>query len=164
MVVSIRNHIKMECIAHKKEISQAFRNVRNLSYSEKQSPLLDEAKVNAFLDTIIEFKTLLAKKTAEIYAVNGRMEKLTWLKDLDHECLMLMNDLISLAGDLHRSLIRQYIALKNIRAKGIAKNEIKDFKNAIDELRETYTDLESVFFFLPQMPDFVETTKKLSLV
>ncbi len=154
----------MECVAHKREIGKAFRNVRNLSYSEKLSPFLDEEKVNAFLDTILEFKILLSKKTAEIYVVNERMEKLTWYKDLDNECLMLLNDLISLARDLHRSLIRQYISLKNFRTRGIAKNEIKDFKNAIDELKESFTDLESVFFFLPQMPDFVETTKNLSLV
>ena len=39
-----------------------------------------------------------------------------------------------------------------------------EIKNSIDELKESYEDLESVFFFLPKMPDFVETTTKLSLM
>lgn len=51
-----------------------------------------------------------------------------------------------------------------IRKKGIAKEEVNEFKNAIDELKETYFDLASVFFFLPKMPEFVETTKQLSLI
>lgn len=77
---------------------------------------------------------------------------------------MLLNDLISSAKDLRTSLIRQYISMNFFRKKGIAKEEIKNFKNSIDELKESYEDLESVFFFLPEMPDFVETTSKLSLV
>ena len=54
--------------------------------------------------------------------------------------------------------------MNDLRKKGIAKEAIKDFKNSIDELKEAYEDLESVFFFLPEMPDFKETTSKLSLV
>ena len=77
---------------------------------------------------------------------------------------MLTNDLISAAKDLHSSLVRQYISLDFLRKKGVAKEEIKEFKTSIDELKETYQDLESVFFYLPEMPEFVETTKQLSLV
>jgi 5-bromo-4-chloroindolyl phosphate hydrolysis protein len=61
-------------------------------------------------------------------------------------------------------LIRQYVSLYLIRSKGIAKEEIKNFKNTIDDLKENYQDLESVYFFLPEIPDFKETTKLLSLV
>jgi hypothetical protein len=65
---------------------------------------------------------------------------------------------------LHSTLIRQYVSLNLIRSKGIAKDEIKNFKNAVDDLKENYQDLESVYFFLPEIPDFKETTKLLSLV
>ncbi|WMN11379.1 hypothetical protein QYS49_38175 [Marivirga salinae] len=78
--------------------------------------------------------------------------------------MILLNDIISSAKDLRTSLIRQYISLNFLISNGIAKDEIKEFKNSIDELKESYEDLESVFFFLPEMPDFVETTKKLSLI
>ncbi|MDP3359961.1 MAG: hypothetical protein Q8S41_11525 [Lutibacter sp.] len=154
----------MECLSHKSEILDTFSSVRNFSFKEKQSPLFDEEHMNGFLDAILDFKKGLSEKTQNIYDFNERIEKLTWMDDLDEECLMVANDLISAAKDLFSSLIRQYVSLNFIRTRGIAKNEIKDFKNAIDEFKEIYTDLESVLFFLPEMPDFIETTKELSLV
>ena len=154
----------MKVISHKAEIENTFSSVRTISFNEKKSPLLDEEKVNAFLDAIIEFKKMLIEKTQTINAINERIEKLTWFNDLDDDCLMLVNDLISTTKDLRSTLVRQYISMNFLRKKGIAKEEIKDFKNAIDVLKEVYEDLESVFFFLPKIPAFVETTKQLSLV
>lgn len=154
----------MECLSHKSEIINTFSSVRDFSFKEKQSPLLDEEQMNGFLDAILDFKNGLSKKTQDIYDFSDRIEKLSWFDDLDEECLMVANDLISAAKDLSSSLIRQYVSMNFIRSKGIAKDEIKNFKNAIDEFKETYTDLESVLFFLPEMPDFIETTKELSLV
>src|SRR5690554_5883870 len=154
----------MECLSHKSEIVNTFSNVRSFSFQEKKTPLLDEERVNSLLDAILDFKSSLKEKTDKIYNVNERIEKITWFNDLDEESLMLLNDLISSAKDLRTSLIRQYIPMGYFRKKGIAKEEIKDFKNSIDELKESFEDLESVFFFLPKMPEFVETTTKLTLV
>lgn len=154
----------MDSSSNKTEIVNTFSNVRNFSFQEKKAPLLDEKKVNSFLDAVLDFKSSLKEKTDKIYEINESVEKITWFNDLDEECLMLLNDLISSAKDLRTSLIRQYISMSTFRKKGIAKAEIKDFKNSIDELKESYEDLESVFFFLPEIPDFKETTTKLSLV
>ncbi len=154
----------METIYYKAEIQNTFTSVREISFREKKSPLLDEAKVNAFLDAMIEFKKILVEKTQIINNIIERIEKLTWFSDLDEDCLMILNDLISSAKDLRSSLIRQYVSMNNLRKKGIAKEEIKEFKNSIDELKETYEDLESVFFFLPKITAFTDTTKQLSLV
>ncbi|MCK4661556.1 MAG: hypothetical protein KAT68_01720 [Bacteroidales bacterium] len=154
----------MECVSHKLEIEKTFSNVRTFSFNEKKSPLLDEERVNSFLDAILDFKNLLKEKTDKLYHINMQIEKLTWFNDLDNDCLMLINDLISSAKDLQSTLIRQYVSMNLLRKKGLAKDDIKDFKNSIDELKETYEDLESVFFFLPEFPGFVETTKQLSLV
>ncbi|NEN25726.1 hypothetical protein G3O08_19740 [Cryomorpha ignava] len=117
-----------------------------------------------FLDTINDLKILINEKTIEIETINERMQKLTWLNGLDETCLMLINDLISAAKDLKSSLIRQFISLDVLKKSQIALEEIANFKNAIDDLEETYEDLDSVFFFLPEIPEFVETTKRLSLI
>lgn len=154
----------MECSSHKSEIQNTFSSVRSFSYTEKKSSISEEELTNKFLDAIIDLKSLLSSKTHRIYEVNTNIEKLTWLNDLDEECLMIINDLISAAKDLYSSLIRQFVSMNYLRKRGIVKEEIKDFRNSIDELKEAYSDLESVFFFLPEMPDFVETTKQLSLV
>jgi predicted nuclease with TOPRIM domain len=154
----------MECLLQKTELTNTFNSIRTFSFQEKKSSLIDEEKINVLLDTILEFKKEIKEKTSKIDDVNESIEKLTWFNDLNDDCLMLLNDLISATKDLYTSLIRQYDSMHIIRKKDVAKEEIKDFKNSIDVLRESYEDLESVFFYLPKMPEFIETTKKISLI
>lgn len=155
----------MECTSHKSIIEETFSTIRTFSYEEKRSTAIDEQEINSFLDKIIDFKKALGEKTDKIDSLSERMTNLTWFNDLDEECLMKVNDLISASKDLRTSLIRQYVSMNNILVKkGVAKDEIKKFKIALDDLKEAYEDLESTFFFLPTLPDFVETTKQLSLI
>ena len=154
----------MESLAHKTEIADTFSSVRSFSYTEKKNPLMDHEKINIFLDSLLDFKDLLMQKTETIISFNNRIEKITWFNDLDEECLMLINDLIAAIKDLHSSLIRQTISMNYLKQKGIVKEEIREFRYTIDNLKENYQDLESIFFFLPKMSDFKETTKQLSLV
>lgn len=153
----------MNCIEYKSAIKETFTSVRDFSYKEKSSKL-DEAKINGFLDAINDFKKNLSEKTLRIYSLNDKMEEITWYNDLDEDCLMLLNDLISSSRELHSSLVRHYVSFNVLRKKRIALSEIREFKNSIDELRETYQDLNSVFFFLPKDSEFIETTKEISLV
>ena len=115
---------------------------------------MDHEWPNAFLDSLLDFKHFLKEKTETIISFNDRIEKITWYNDLDEECFMLINDLIAAIKDLHSSLIRQYISMNYLKQKGLVKEEIRDFKCTIDNLKENYQDLESVFFYLPKMPDF----------
>jgi len=154
----------MECITHKAEIEGTFSSVRDFSFDEKRSAYMDQEKMNAFLDAILDFKDFLREKSNRIFSITYKVDKITWYNDLDDECLELINDLISAIKDLRSTLIRQYVSMAFLRKKGIAKEEISEFKYAIDELKEVYEDMESVFFYLPEMPDFKETTKLLSLV
>lgn len=154
----------MADIAYKPEITATFEIVRKFSFEEKKEASLDETIINRFLDKILEFKQAFSKKTIKINTLVEKIEQLTWLNNLDNDSLILIKDLISSIRDLHSSLLRQYVSLHYIRNKGIAKVEIKNFKNAIDDLKEIAIDLESTFFFLPNIPDFNETTKKLSLI
>lgn len=154
----------MECLAHKTEIADTFSSVRSFSYSEKKSPLMDHQKINVFLDSILDFKNLLKQKIETIASFNERIEKISWYNDLDEECFMLINDLIAAIKDLHSSLIRQTISMNYLRQKGLIKEEIRNFKDSIDNLKENYQDLESVFFYLSEISDFKDTTKQLSLV
>ena len=154
----------MDCSSFKSEISETLSSVRRLSFEEKKSSIFNEERVNALLDSILEFKKSFREKTQRINNINEKIEKLTWFDNVDDENLILINDLISSIKDLHSTQIRIYVTLNYIRSKGVAKKEISDFKNTIDELKDSYQDLESVFFFLPKLPDFKETTKQLSLI
>ena len=155
---------KMESVAQRKKIQKTFEDVRSVSFNEKRSTFLNEQEINSFLDKINSFKEDLIAKTDRIDNINERLENLSWFTDLDDDSLMLLNDLISVAKDLRMTLVRQYVKMTVIRKKGIANKEIKEFKSSIDDLKEICEDLESVFFSLPKMPEFKETTKLLSLV
>jgi len=154
----------MESLKYKSRISKTFENVRKLSFEEKKDSLFDEAKINKFLYKILEFKRMFTEKTNKTNSLIENIEQITWFNNLDNESLMSINDLISSVRDLHSSLLRQYIFLNSLRSKGIAKKEVKKFKASIDDLKEIAADLDSRFFFLPNIPDFQETTKELSLV
>ena len=154
----------MECLSNKTKIENTFSTIRDFSFKEKKNPNIDEESINSFLDAILDFKEKLKEKTNKIHGIIELIESITWIGDLSKDGLMLLNDVISSAKDLQSSLIRQYILTEVFRRKGVAKEEIGDFKNSIDELKESYEDLESVFFFLPEMPEFVETNEKLGLM
>lgn len=154
----------MECKTYKSQIKETFRNVRNFSFEEKREAVFDERKNDGLLDKILDFKKKLALKTDKIEDVIERIEKITWFNDLNKDSLILINDLISSIRNLHSSLQRQYISFNFLSSRGIAKEEIKNFKSAIDDLKDIANDLDSRFFFLPSNDEFEETTKELSLI
>ena len=154
----------MDYLTYKPRILETFQNVRNLSFEEKKEAVLDEKKINNLLDKILDFKLHLTTKTNKIEAVIEKIEKITWFNNLDQDSLILINDLVSSIRDLHSSLQRQYLSFNFLRTKGIAKEEIRSFKSAIDDLKNIANDLDSRFFFLPNNDEFEETTKELSLI
>ena len=154
----------MDCLEYKSRISETFEKVRVLSFNEKKESVFDETQINNLLDKILDFKKKFTDKTNRINSLVDKIEEITWFNEIDNENLMSINDLISSIRDLHSSLLRQYISLGFLRSKGIAKDEIKRFKASTDDLKDVAADLESRFFFLPNIADFQETTKELSLL
>lgn len=163
-VIKVLNLVKMDCLSYKPQIADTFEKVRAFSFEEKKESAFDEHKINRLLDKILELKKKFTDKTNKINSVVEKIEEITWFNNLDDDTLMPINDLISSIRDLHSSLLRQYISLNILRSKGIAKEEIKKLKVAIDDLKDVAADLESRFFFLPNISDFQETTKELSLL
>ena len=154
----------MASLTYKPQINETFQEVRKFSFEEKREALFEEKKINKLLDKILEFKEAFTIKTAKIEELVEKIEKITWFNQLDKDSLMLINDLISSIRDLHSSLLRQYISLNFIRSKGIANVEIKNFKDAIGDLKDVANDLDSRFFFLSNNEEFQETTIELSLL
>lgn len=156
----------MTCSTAKDRINATVIEAREASYQAKTSSfrLDSQENINTFLDNILEFKKMLSEETIEIESFTEKLEKLTWFDDIDDDCLKLLNDLIAAVRDWRGSLVRQFVKMDNLRKKGIALDEIRNFKHAIDDLREIADDLESVFFHLSKNQDFQETTKELQLV
>jgi hypothetical protein len=154
----------MEGLTYKPQILETFQQVRNFSFEEKREAVIDEIKMNKFLDRIIDFKQSLKIKTDKIEEIIENTEKITWFNNLDDDSLLIVNDLVSSIRNLHSSLNRQYISFLFIRERGIAKAEMNNFVSAIDDLKEIAADLDSRFFLLPNNDEFDKITKELSLI
>lgn len=161
------NLIKFKMIDYEtniERINKTFNDVSDTSFQEKRAYVPPQYNVDNFLDKILDFKNKIKVKTDRISYINCKLEDITWYKNIDDVCLKMINEVISACKDLHSILIRYYVDLGYFLNKSIAKDEIKELKLTIDELKEITQDLESTFFFLPQMPEFKETTRQLSLL
>ena len=86
----------MEVPTYKPQILETFQQVRNFSFEEKREAVIDEIKMNKFLDRIIDFKQSLKIKTDKIEEIIENTEKITWFNNLDDDSLLIVNDLVSL--------------------------------------------------------------------
>ena len=86
----------MEVPTYKPQILETFQQVRNFSFEEKKESVIDEIKMNKFLDSIIDFKQSLKIKTGKIEEIIENTEKITWFNNLDDDSLLIVNDLVSL--------------------------------------------------------------------
>jgi hypothetical protein len=86
----------MEGLIYKPQILETFQQVRNFSFEEKREAVIDEIKMNKFLDSIIDFKQSLKIKTDKIEEIIENTEKITWFNNLDDDSLLIVNDLVSL--------------------------------------------------------------------
>lgn len=152
------------CGTNIEKINSAFNVVSDASFQEKREHLSKQQVIDSFLDRVLDLKEKLITKSKKIEEIVVILESITWFDNIDEEGLKLINEIISLSKDLHSTLIRFYVDLNYFVKKNIAKQEIKNLKVAINDLKEITQDLESVFFYLPQMPQFVESTKQLSLL
>ena len=91
----------MDSITYKPQILETFENVRNFSFEEKKEAVMDETKMNKFLDRIIDFKKSLKIKTDKIEEIIESSEKITWFNHLDDDSLLIVNDLVSSIRNLH---------------------------------------------------------------
>lgn len=62
---NISNLRKIESVTYKPQILETFENLRNFSFEDKKEAVMDETKMNKFLDRIIGFKKSLMIKTEE---------------------------------------------------------------------------------------------------
>ncbi len=63
----------MECLIFKSEISNTFSSVTDFSFEEKRT-FLNEEKINALVDAIVEFKKLFSEKTKKINSLNKKLK------------------------------------------------------------------------------------------
>lgn len=148
----------MECVTAKVQITQTFNEVRNFSYNRKN----EQEILNSFLDKILELQGKITEDANFVFSLVERFEKLSWIdaSNLDEETLKVLNDIISISRDIHRTMILRFVFLnKNMR--DMASLHIKEFKMSIDDLKESINDLEYIHFRMPCDSRFQEINERI---
>lgn len=151
----------MECLTAKSKIQDTFNEVTELANQKNITALREEA-VNNFLDRISVFRTSLEEKTKTITDINSKFEKLSWFYNLDDECLELIKELLNKSKAVHKKLIRSYANMSWVITKGVAAEAMRNFKIALDDLKEHNQDLEDLYFNLPADAEFANRIQMLS--
>lgn len=148
----------MECVTAKVQINETFTEVRNFSYKRKNESEI----INSFLDKILELQGKITEDKNFIVFLVERFEKLSWLdaSNLDEETLKVLNDIISISRDIHRTMIKRFVFLNN-NMRDMASAHIKDFKISIDDLKESINDLEYIHFRMPSDSRFQEINERI---
>lgn len=146
-------------------IQKTFDTLSDISLKEKKKALSENERNNVFLDKILDFKKVLNKRVNLLDNLIEQIETITWYNDFTDEDLIKISTIIDLAIILEILWKKEYAIInKEIKSKNIAKKEIIDFKNALDDFREIYKDLSHIVFKLSKDSEFNNLTEMLLLI
>lgn len=148
----------MEELLVSEQINQITLKLNNYKSEETHS---DEALINKFLDNVLKFQKYLSKYTNDINQCVDGMEKLSWMEISKENDLKSLKALLTSAMELHRYLVKNYIGYRNSKLLSqVANSKIKEFKIAIDDLKDVTIDLNQLFFDEKYINDINIATKK----
>lgn len=109
-----------------------------------------------------KLQDILTRKTSSAKTVSAYLAELTWVDVTDEKVRE------TIAGLLDSSLVWYNLELEYIETiqpvvnNGLAGNEFKAYKEAIEDLREAISDLRSAAITLPNSQKFNDAMKELS--
>ena len=148
----------MECANAKVQIFETFKEVRDFSYKRKN----ETENINNFLDRVLELQNKIKEDSDFIFGLVEKFEELSWAEasNLDEETLKVLNDIISVSRDIHRTLIMHFVFLNN-NLKKVASSQINTLKNSLDDFKESTNDLEFIVFHMPFDDRLIEINRKI---
>lgn len=136
---------------------------------QKIQTILDELGMSSYrmtqeleLSSGALYTTSLENQTKTIIDINSKLEKLSWVDNVDDECLELIKGLLDKSNAVHKKLIRTYVSMSWVITKDIATKAMRNYKIALDDLKEHNQDLEDLYFNLPADTEFAKRIEMLS--
>lgn len=122
-----------------------------------------EDKTNAFLDSINLTQDFLSKTTPSIIILTEKLEEFSWFENVTEQNKFLIKIALLASKELTKGLSKSYVVLKKLyQPKNVLKEELKQYKEAIENLQETTNDIEMFFFELPNDTEFKAINEKLA--
>jgi len=124
--------------------------------------LSEQDKINKFLDSINNIKKKVSQQTERIEELDRLFSELTWLDLQNPEEEKLLREVIEKAKSFHFKSIRDFAEMKKgLWQDKIARMEITNFKEALDDFEDSVFEVEHIFFILRKDDEFNELTNSL---
>lgn len=125
--------------------------------------LSEQEIIDEFLDSINSLKRILRKSTKALRSADEFMSSITWLDDSETNDDKELAEIIDGGLAAHRILIMNYVKMRRtLWQDNVAKKELADFKDAIDDFEETLFELNQIFFELRKDEEFNELVDKVA--
>jgi hypothetical protein len=104
----------------------------------------------------------LARKTSNAKTVSAYLSELTWVDIKDEKTRETITGLLDLSQVWYNLELDYIETIQPVIHSGIAANEFKAYKEAIEDLAEAISDLTSAVITLPASKEFNDAMKELS--
>lgn len=134
---------------------------RNIDFENTLKALLDDPS-DENLDLINHARTNFVRSADTMKDIISKLQSLTWkLVDPAANDLKSVSDIIFLGRQLYKSSVAIIDSYQPLWHKGVIIAETSEFRETNEHLLEVLDDIESVYFKLPHLPGFNDTTHKL---
>jgi hypothetical protein len=134
---------------------------RNIDFENMLRALL-ENPCDENLDLINRIRANFAGSSTAIEDIIAKLQSLTWtLREPTVDDLKSVADLIFLGRQLVRGTASIINSYQPLWQKGVIITETREFQEVSEHLTEVLDDIESVYFKLPNLPGFNDTTHEL---
>lgn len=138
--------------------SESFRNVN----FEKMLKALLENPCDENLDLINKVRANFVGSTEAMEDIIEKLQSLTWtIVEPTPDDLKSVADIIFLGRQLLKGAASIVTSYQPLWQQGVIITETTEFKEVSGHLAEVLDDIESVYFKLPDLPGFNDTTHKL---
>lgn len=134
---------------------------RNGDFENVLKALLDDPS-DENLDLINHARANFVRSADTMKDIISKLQSLTWeLVDPTADDLKSVSDIIFLGRQLYKSSASVIRSFQPLWHKEVIITETSEFRETNEHLLEVLDDIESVYFKLPHLPGFNDTTHKL---
>jgi hypothetical protein len=131
--------------------------------SKAISVLSKQEIIDQFLDSINALRKSLKTSTQGLHKADELISQLTWIETISPEDEELIAELIDGGLQSHRILLMNYVKLRRtFWQENIAKKEISEFKEVLDNFEESLFELNQIFFELRKDKGFSEVAASIA--
>ena len=132
--------------------------------SKITNELSEDEKINHFLDSILDFKKSLKRRTEKLRHIDELLSEFTWVEqEMTANDEKMLKKLFDSVDVFHKKAIVYYANMRTIFWKHkIARQELSDFKGALDDIEESNLEVRQILFDIRKDDDFMNEIRKIA--